>query len=281
MIAFVGGDAVAAGLLTRAQLRHRYRPILRGIYVPKDHHVTLRDRIDVATLVAPHGIIAGVAASALHGAKWVDANAPIELVARCRRQSGLIVRNESLSEGDVISVDGIRVTSPARTAFDLARHLLRDAAIARMDALMNSRPFEVEEVALLAKAHPGARGLVRLRKALSLVDGGAESPKETWLRLLFVDAGLPPPTTQFVVRDELCRYVRRIDMVWERFKVGAEYDGTQHLTDRYQYRKDVWAQRELQRMGWNIIHVIKEDRGSDILEHARNALRARGWRGRD
>lgn len=272
---------MAAGVLTRAQLRHRYRPILRGIYVPKDHLVTLRDRIEAATLVAPGATIAGVAASALHGAKWVDVDVPIELVGRCRRHSGLIVRNETLGEGEVVTVDGIRVTSPARTAFDLARHLVRDAAVARMDALMSSRPFAAEDVALVAEAHPGARGLVRLRRALSLVDGGAESPKETWLRLLFVDAGLPTPTTQFVVRTESGRYVRRVDMVWEQFRVGAEYDGTQHLTDRFQYRKDVWAQRELHRMGWHVMHVIKEDRGPDIVEHVRKVLRARGWRGRD
>lgn len=123
------------------------------------------------------------------------------------------------------------------------------------------------------------RWLTRLTSALPLVDGGAESPKETWLRLLFVDAGLPAPTTQFVVRTESGRYVRRLDMVWEKFEVGAEYDGQQHLTERAQYAKDIRAQRELQRLGWHVVHVIKEDRGSDVVAHARAALTARGRSG--
>ena len=224
-------------------------------------------------------MISGVAASALHGARWVDDDVPVELVGVCRRQPGLVVRNETLAVGEVTEVDGIRVTTPARTAFDLARHLARGPAIARIDALMNARPFATGDVELLAKVHRGVRGLTRLRAVLPLVDGGAESPRETWLRLLFVDAGLPMPTTQFVIRTEAGRYVRRIDMCWEEFKVGAEYDGQQHLTERVQYAKDVWANRELQRMNWHVIHVIKEDRGADIVAHARATLTARGWSG--
>jgi len=277
-IPFPGSEAIAAGHLTRAQLRSRYRPIYRGIYVPRRFEVSLRERIAGAALVSSRGVIAGVAASAVHGAKWVDDEQPIELVAESRPQPGLVIRNETLAEDEVTTVAGIRVTSPARTAFDLGRHLPRDKAIARMDALMNARPISTEDVAVLAKRHRGARGLRRLRVALPLVDGGAESPKETWLRLLFIDAGLPRPTTQFVIYDERGHYVRRIDMCWEEFRVGAEYDGEQHLTSRGQYVKDVRANRALQRLGWHVIHVIKEDRGEDIVEQARSALLSRGWR---
>jgi hypothetical protein len=223
-------------------------------------------------------VIAGVAASAVHGAKWVGDEVPIELVAAGRRQRGLIVRNETLDEDEVTMIAGIQVTTPARTAFDLARHLPRDKAVARLDALMNVRPFSIEDVSLLAKRHRGARGLRRLRAALPLVDGGAESPKETWLRLLFIDAGLPRPTTQFVIYDERGYYVRRIDMCWEEFTVGAEYDGEQHLTSRGQYVRDVQVNRVLQRLGWNVIHVIKEDCGEDIVHQACSALLTRGWR---
>lgn len=277
-IPFIGSDAVAAGHLTRAHLRSQYRPLYRGVYVPRGHQASLRERIVGASLGSPSAVIAGVAASAMHGAKWVGDDVPIEMVAAVRRQRGLIVRDETLDEDEVTAVAGIRVTTPARTAFDLGRHHPRDRAVARLDALMNARPFAFEDVALLAKRHRGVRGLRQLRAALPLVDGGAESPRETWLRLLFIDAGLPRPTTQIVVKDEWGRYVRRIDMCWEDFKVGAEYDGEQHLTSRRQYVLDVRVNRVLQRLGWHVIHVIKEDRGADIVEQARDALLSRGWR---
>ncbi len=277
-IPFVGRDAVAAGHLTRARLRSQYRPLYRGVYIPRGHEVSLRERIVGVSLASPSAVIAGVAASAMHGAKWVVDDVPIELVAAVRRQRGLIVRDETLDGDEVTSVAGIRVTTPARTAFDLGRHQPRHRAVARLDALMNACPFATEDVALLAKRHRGVRGLRQLRAALPLVDGGAESPRETWLRLLFIDAGLPRPATQFVVRDEWDRYVRRIDMCWEDFKVGAEYDGEQHLTSRRQYVLDVQVNRVLQRLGWHVIHVIKEDRAADIVMQARNALLSRGWR---
>lgn len=277
-IPFIGSDAVAAGHLTRARLRSQYRPLYRGVYVPRGHQVSLRERIAGVSLATPSAVIAGVAASAIHGARWVGDDVPIELVAAVRRQRGLIVRDETLDEDEITAVAGIRVTTPARTAFDLGRHQPRGRAVARLDALMNARPFAPEDVALLAKRHRGVRGLRRLRAALPLVDGGAESPRETWLRLLFIDAGLPRPTTQVVVYDEWGRYVRRIDMCWEEFKVGAEYDGEQHLTSRQQYVLDVRVNRVLQRLGWHVTHVIKEDRGADIVEQVRNALLSQGWR---
>lgn len=240
--------------------------------------MTLRERIVGASLTSPGAVIAGVAASAVHGAKWVDDDIPVELFATGRRQPGLIVRNETLADDEVTTIAGLRVTTPARTAFDLGRHLPRGSAVARLDALMNVCPFSPEDVMLIAKRHRGARGLRRLRVALALVDGGAESPKETWLRLLFIDAGLPRPTTQYVIYDERGNYVRRIDMCWEQYKVGAEYDGEQHLTSRGQYVLDVQVNRVLQRLNWNVIHVIKEDRGEDAVHEARTALLSRGWR---
>lgn len=279
-VPFLGSAAIAAGRLTPSQLRHRYRALYRDVYVPRRYEVSLRDRIVGVSLTCPDAVITGVAASAMHGAKWVGPDVPIEIVAAVRRQAGLIVRNETLFDDEITAIAGIRVATPARTAFDLARHLPRDQAVARMDALMNARPFSSEDVALLAKRHRGARWLRRLRVALPLVDAGAESPRETWLRLLFIDNGLPWPTTQYVVVDGEGIYVRRIDMVWQEFRVGAEYDGEQHLTSRGQYVLDVQVARVLHRLGWHVVHVIKEDRPADIVVQVRTALLSRGWRPR-
>ena len=278
-VPFVGSEAVASGELTPFALRRWYRPIYRGIYVPADHQVSLRDRVVGLGLAAPEAVIAGVAASALHGAKWVGADEPIEVVMGGRRtQSGLIIRNDTLHPDEITTIAGVLVTNAARTAFDLARCHPRDQAVARLDALRRARRFSAEEVLMLAERHPRARGLTLLRTALPLVDGGAESPKETWLRLVFIDAGLPKPTTQVVVYDDDGSYVRRIDMCWKEFKVGAEYDGQQHLTSRHDYVNDVRVARVLQRLGWRVQHVIKEDRPAEIVAEARTAMRSRGWR---
>lgn len=270
---------MSAGALTRGQLRHRYQPLLRGVHIPRGHLPTLRERIDATLLAVPDGVIGGVAAAALHGARWVSDTEPIEVFARCRHQAGLVIRKDVLPGAEITIVRGIPTTTRERTAFDLARRCRRSPAIARLDALMRDAPYRIEDVLTLAEAHPGVRGLVQLRDLLPYVDGGAESPRESWLRLLFLDAGLPRPRTQLVVYTAEGRYIRRVDMVWEDYRVGVEYDGEQHLSDRAVYARDVWVGRELQRVGWHLIQVIKEDRPSDIIGHARAALQSRGWSG--
>jgi hypothetical protein len=142
---------------------------------------------------------------------------------------------------------------------------------------MHVTPFSVEDVLLLAKRYPGARGLRRLRTALPLVDGGSASPKETWLRLLLVDAGLPRPTTQIPVH-ESWQLVGILDMGWIEYKVAVEYDGDQHRFDRRQYVKDHRRIRKLQAMGWIIIRVIAEDRPADVIRRVRQALASRSYR---
>ena len=147
-----------------------------------------------------------------------------------------------------------------------------------MDALMRARSLSKEDVLLLAKRYRGARGVKLLKDALPLVDGGAASPRETWLRLAYVDAGLPCPATQIPIFGSDGRVLRTVDMGWEDFMVLSEYDGDQHRTDRQQYVKDMRVIPEIERLGWIVLRVIKEDRRYDVVRAARDALVSRGWR---
>jgi hypothetical protein len=165
---FIGSEAIADGVVTRYELARWYRPVLPKIHAPKGQSLALRDRTRGAWLWSKRrGIIAGVAASALHGAKWVDDDAAIELVYnRTHPPRGVITRNETVAEDEIGWACKLPVTTPARTAFDLVRRLDRLDALARIDALMRATPFSVEDVQLLAKRYRGARGLRQLRELL-------------------------------------------------------------------------------------------------------------------
>ncbi len=221
-------------------------------------------------------VIGGVAASALHGAEWVDADVPIELIARIRPQRGLIIRKEILAD-ERMCIGRLPVTTLARTAFDLGRHLPRGEALVHLDALMRAAPFSVEDVLLLTKRYPGARGMRQLRELLPLVDGGAISPQETRLRLLFIDAGLPKPTTQIPVVDERGCHVRT-HSIW----VGRTSWSPPNTTgsNRAQYVKDLHVLPKLERLGWNVVRVIKEHYDDGIIDRAYQAMVSRGWAGR-
>jgi hypothetical protein len=65
---FIGSEALAAGVLTRGQLRWRYTSAHPGVYLPKNAVATLADNTMAAWLwTGRRGIIAGRAAAALHG----------------------------------------------------------------------------------------------------------------------------------------------------------------------------------------------------------------------
>jgi hypothetical protein len=273
---FLGSEALAAAL-NDYQLRRWYRTIFRDVYVPKGDPPSLDDRVLGAWLWSRRrGVIAGVAASALHGAQWVDAHTSVELVSKSARpQRGLVVRNETLGADEVTTIRRLPVTSVARTAFDLGRHLPRGQGLARLDALMHATPFSFEDISVLAKGYRGARGVRRLADVLPLVDGGAASPKESWLRLLLIDAGLPKPTTQIPVCDGW-RPVGLLDMGWEDYMVAVEYDGDQHRTDRRQFVKDINRLAKIQELGWIVIRVVAEHQPDEIVGRAHHALVRRG-----
>lgn len=273
----IGSEALANGLVTRNDLRRHYLRIFPDVYAPVVP--TLRDRTRGAWLWSGRrAVIAGIAASALHGAYYVDADTPIELIWRNGRPpSGLIVRNETLADDEVTRVAGLPVTTPARTVFDLARHLPRDEAVARIDALAWTRRVTVDDVTPLIERYPSIRGIRALKVALPLVDAGADSPRETRLRLQLTDAGIPPDDTQIMVVEGRGRVVAILDMGWERFKVGVNYDGVFHQSDRKRYVQDLKTLRKLEAMDWIVIRFIAEDNIVDVLARVERALRSRGW----
>jgi hypothetical protein len=276
---FKGSEAVRLGRFSPHQLRTGFRAIYPDVYLAECVTPSLRTRSRAAWLWSDRrGVVAGLAAAALHGSDWIDDDEPIELIWRNQHAPvGVITRNQRVEPDEITRVAGLPVTTRARTAFDLARQLPTKEAVARLDALMRATPFCIEDVLLLAKRYPGARGLRRLRAALRLVDPGAASPKETWLRLLLIDAGLPVPETQIAV-NENWRMVGVLDMGWEKYKVAAEYDGDQHRADRRQYVRDQWRLRKLEGLGWIVIRVIAEDKPHDVVRRVRAALTRRGCR---
>ncbi|WP_051461380.1 hypothetical protein [Tomitella biformata] len=131
-----------------------------------------------------------------------------------------------------------------------------------------ARP-DIEEV---AAAHPRAGGLRRLREALELVDGGAESPPETHLRLLLIRNGFPRPETQVPVLDTNGRLFAHLDLGWAEWKVGFEYDGQWHGDSEEQRNYDVNRYAMYFETGWRVVTVDKT-----LLYRLTATLTGRAW----
>lgn len=272
---FIGSEALAAGRVTKYDLRARYQRVLPDVYVPKDAPPSLHDRTIAAWLWSQRqGVITGVAASALHGAKWVDQGATIEVNWPGRKSPpGVKVREDTLLDSGSVSRNGIGVTSIARTAFDLARMGPVGRAVERLDALAAATNFAVGDVLEVATNHPHVKGLRTLGRRLDLVDAGAQSPRETWLRLLLMDAGFPRPQTQIPVlrADGISHYY--LDMGWPDVMLAIEYDGEQHRLDRSVYDDDLVRSDYIAYAGWRRIRVIAGHRKPEIVRRVHQAWR--------
>ncbi len=271
---FIGSEALASGTMSRHQLRTRHRAVFPNVYLSNDVELRLELRIFAAWLWSRRtATIVGAAAAALHGAQWIPDDVPVELIhTNPRPPHGVLTRRYALLDGETQTMDGRAVTTPERTAFDIGRRGAVRSAVVRLDALARATGFKVDDVLRIVRCHPGSPGLRRLETALQLVDPGAQSPRESYLRLLLIDAGLPRPQTQIPVPGVDGIPVAYLDLGWEDYLVGVEYDGDQHRTDRRQYVKDIRRIEMLERMGWIVVRVVAEDRPAAIVRRVRAAL---------
>jgi hypothetical protein len=212
----------------------------------------------------------------LHGSRWVDDRQVVQLLHDNRRNPpGIQTHRDRIEDDEIVRVAGLSVTSPARTALDFGCWYPTMTAVAGIDGLARAVEIKAADVELLARRYPGRRGVARARKAIELFDPGAQSPKESWLRVVLIQAGLPRPQTQIPVHDDFGNPFAYLDMGWEDVKVAVEYDGEQHRNDRRQYTWDVRRLESLERLGWIVIRVLAGDRPAEIVSRVRAALARR------
>lgn len=203
---FRGSVAVADGLLSGRMLRGpEWRRLLPDVYVHASAALDHRTSCDAVALILPSGAaIGGASAAYLWGVNLLAHDGPVTVVvprvARMRPHNGVRIVRSTLPAADVTRFAGLPVTTPLRTAFDLARSARVEGVVA-LDALLHRRVVKLDALHTYAGSHARWPGMPILAEALSLAEPLAESPMETRLRLLLVDAGLPRPVAQHQVSD--------------------------------------------------------------------------------
>jgi hypothetical protein len=270
---FLGTEALAAGQMTRDRLRRHCVRLHHDVYLAKGIELTPTRRAKASWLRSRRrGILAGFSASALYGSRWINPAWPATIIDTNRRPTaGVRTWEERIELDEVEAIDGMRVTAPARTALDIARRYPVNISVAAIDALAQAVEVKPADIELLVDRYRSRRGMARARAALELIDDGAQSPKETWLRLLLIRGGLPAPQTQIPVRDEFGCVIAYLDMGWEDVLVAVEYDGDHHRTDRSQYVKDIRRLEVVEGRGWIVVRVVAGDHPLDVLRRVRTA----------
>jgi hypothetical protein len=204
--------------------------------------------------------------------------------------AGALLHRASWGPEDVINVDGVPVTSPARTVVDLARSLPLHAAVVTADGALFRKlatPRQIADVRDRCSRWPGIR---RARQALAAADGRAESPLESISRLSIVrDLRLPAPELQMVILSPYGWVIARCDFYWDEFGLAGEADGKLKYTDRSVLATEKDRQENLEdpglviaRWGWREANqppllAAKLDRARARAKRRDARGESRGW----
>ena len=278
--AFRGSAAVAAGLLTPGVLRGpRYRRLFPDVHAPAAAEPDLALRARAAgVLLDGRGVVAGYAAAELLGASCGPRDAPVDvLVPHSYRCAGLRVHRGRLPADELARAGPTPVTTPTRTAFDLARWAPSlTERVAAVDALAHGCGVDVEAVRVLRNRHLGVRRADVVAQVLALVDPRAESTMESRVRMALHLGGLPAPAVQHPVVAGTTRY--RLDLAYPQVRLAIEYDGADHRGQR-RARRDLVREAALVALGWKILRfdadvvLFRPDR---VAAEVRAELVARG-----
>lgn len=183
-----------------------------------------------------------------------------------------------IPEEDITTIDGIPVTKPARTLLELAAVEPEDVVERCFDDVLRRRLVSVSFLERWLedprrKRHLGAPVLRRLIRSRSSV-GVTESPLETEVLKLLLDAGLPMPRLQYVVEDG-GRFIARLDLAYPDQMVAIEVDSFRYHDGRHAFDHDRARANELEARGWHVLRItskhLEEDRAG-VVEWVRLAL---------
>lgn len=191
------------------------------------------------------------------------------------QRHGIRGRRLRLPSFHLAVVEGVTVTTPVRTWLDCAPLLRRSDLVAMGDAILHRGLGTPAEFQHLLTWGYRRRGMTGVRAAVPILDGAAESPAESWVRVLLIDAKLPRPICNLDIHFR-GRWLARVDMAWPEFRVIVEYDGMGHLDER-QRRRDAERLNALQAAGWLVIVLTADDlrRPEHVIALVRSALDSR------
>jgi len=249
--------------------------VLHGVYLRGDVVPSTRTKLQAAALVVgPHAVVCDRTAAWIwgvpcHDHRELDSVPPVETyVLRGHPPSDrpeVAGGTRDLMPCDWVEVEGVRVTTPIRTAMDLGCSLVRHRALAAMDGLMREHDFSLGDLRRLLPRYFRRRGVVQLRELVPLVDDRAESPRESWTRLAIIDHGLPAPELQWWIHvDGVPTY--RLDLAYPHARIAVEYDGAEFHSSPADRARDLARRTWLREHGWAVIVLDHDSFAPEAVE---------------
>jgi very-short-patch-repair endonuclease len=273
---------VSESAVMRAVRAGRWRRVRRGLYSLAGATETNEQRLHAAVLAVGTDAVASHRAAAwLHGLKGFT-KLEIEVsVAGPRRANGVHVhRIGELDRRDCMHVRWVPVTRPALTLVDLAAVADPEVVAPALDDALRKNLVRLALVQRLLdeRGTQGRKGAAVLAKLLAVRSGkyvATESPLEDRFEALILAAGLPRPTRQLRLRDELGRVIARVDFAYEQERIAIWLDGFTFHADRTAFVRDHAQAQEAARLGWRHVRFTWESvtqGGAAVIDTVRSML---------
>ena len=225
-------EARRAGL-TPHQLQSRaWRRLGNGLYVladlPEDPAAHLAA---IARRLPPQAVFSGKTAGWLLGLDVPPCN-PIDVTlpppAQISAAAGLAVHRALLRPGEVVVRRGVKATGVHRTLLDIASRLPLTDAVVFTDMALHAPLTDLHSLEAWIAGQTHRYGIRRLRLVVAHAEPASESPMESQLRMLLVNAGLPRPEAQVKLYDARGGFLGRADLYYRSARLAIEYDGGTH-----------------------------------------------------
>ena len=252
-------QGIAYGEIRRLSAAGDLRRLRRGAYAnpsagalatsdPRATHLELLRatlRQSASETVASH-----VLAAAVHGLPlWTAMLGRVQLTrdrpGGLKRRRYSEIRGIPLGADEVVEVDGLLVTSLARTVFDLGCRLPMQQAVAVGDAALR-QGLSLAQIDAALERGRRRHGVERSRRSLRFLDSRAESPGESVSRVVLFEIGIPKPELQVEIRTPSGRLLGRCDFGWDELRTVGEFDGRVkygRLGDRRAVEEVVWDEK--------------------------------------
>ena len=277
-------DALAHGVHRERLRRADLAVPTRGVRVPAESTDFAEVAMAVGLLLRPDQHLSHTTAARLwHCPLPRSLTSPVALLhvstvgdGPVERRTGIAGHRVDPDRASVTAVLGIRTSSPAALWYECRTMLSVRQLVVLGDHMVGVGRLTTVD-ALERTLHSGDRGVVAARTALERIRPGAESPMESVLRLLVVDAGFPEPALNVDVVDDGGAFIGRVDMGWTDLRIALEYDGDHHRTDRGTFVHDRSRRNAFVVEDWLTIHVTAPDvsRPAEFLERLRQAFELR------
>ena len=285
---FSRAQALGLGLTERVIDRRvatgRWLVVARGVYALPGAVGSWRRSLMAACLEAgPRAVVSHEAAGALHGLATLAEGAVVVTLPHGDHQhlkGGRLRQSTDLRPHHATELEGLPVTTPARTVVDLAACVRSGRLKSVVEDALSAKVVSLDELAMCHAelCRPGKRGLTALGRIIASLGPGPVVPAsalERRLRKLLAEGGLPPPVCEHELPWDRST-PGRVDLAYPRARVVLEADSRRWHTRERDFEVDRRRDRAAQLAGWDVYRFTWDDlrcRPEEVTATVRRALR--------